>query len=127
VSLLDAVRAKLIADGVVEGVTGVICTIGYSPDTADRVVSMYNTGGSPEETQASSYAVGSIQVRVRAPLLDYPGGLAKYNQVFASLQNADLSAAGVHMLIAMNTMPMLWYDAIQRPNFSLNLRVKVAF
>lgn len=123
-TLLDVLFNKLTTDGVVGGASGFAGFVAYSPDTQDQIVSVYDSGGLPEETQQKLYSVATVQVRVRSKELDYLTGRQQWDLVYASLQNADLSAQGVLSILAMNSAPLYFIDSKNRPNFTVNFRVR---
>ena len=123
--MLDAVMAKLVAAGVLGGSPAFLGFIGYSPDANDYIVSLYNTGGSKQPTLAGDVNEETIQIRVRTAYLDYAGCEAQWRRVFNALQDQAISNSGVdiYMLQAINSGPLFFYDAKQRPNATLNMTV----
>jgi len=91
VGLLNIIKTKLTSDGVVDGSTWK-CFIGYCPDDQDKVISLYSTGGLPQDTLGGENVIETIQVRVRAGALDYSACHDKWWEMFNSLQDADLTA-----------------------------------
>ena len=122
--LLDVLLNKLTADGVVGGASGFQGYVAYAPDTQPQIVSLFEAGGLPEETQEKSYAYGTVQARVRAAELDYPKARNAWQAVYDSLQNADLSANGVLSILADNSVPLFFMDAKNRPNLTCNFKVR---
>lgn len=97
--------------------------IGEQPPSPDRVVTLYETGGSPHDT-SSDYPMLTFQIRIRAA--EYPTARDKLAAIMAVLHNATIT--GYVYVYSMQSAPVyLGKDAqAGRPEFSMNFRVMKA-
>jgi hypothetical protein len=86
-ALLDALGARLVADGV--GVLGTSIFLGYMPPTPDVCVAVYEArGNGPQQTFGPSVVAVErplIRIIARAARNDYPAARTKAEAVRASL------------------------------------------
>ena len=120
--LLDAIHAKLTADGVLNGSTWK-GFIGFTPDDQDQEISLVSTGGFPQDTHGGETVSETFQVVVRAAAFEHTVGRNKWQDMFNSLHDADLSADNIHLIQALASGPVQFSDDKKRPNFSANFRV----
>ena len=121
-ALLDDIRTVLLAAGVANSTTWK-CWVHYAPDTADQCISLHLSGGLSQDTLAGENVRPTFQVRVRAARLSHAVVEAKWWEVFAALNDADLSAYNIYLISAQNTGPLEWLDSANRPNMTLNFIV----
>ncbi len=122
-TLLDIIRNKLIAASVVEGSTGFKIFIGYAPDDQDDIVALTTTGGWAQDTHDSANVLESFQAKIRGNKFDYVACESKWRDVFNVLQDADMSADGIHYIQALATGPLAWIDPNHRHCMSINFKV----
>jgi hypothetical protein len=129
-ALLDALGARLVADGV--GTLATDIFLSYIPTSPDTVVGIYEDRGNGAE-QVFGASVASIErpaVRIvaRAPRNDYPAARTKLLAVRASLGAIrDETISGVSfMCVMVNSDPYpMGQDEHERPMFGLDLQVWV--
>jgi hypothetical protein len=125
--LLETVKEKLEADGVVNGSTWK-CFVGFLPDDQDQCISIHLTGGFPQDTHEGENVLMTFQALVRAGDRAHDVCEAKWWDMFNSLQDADFGAspvgdATVYLCQAMATGPLTFGDEKQRTCMTANFRV----
>jgi hypothetical protein len=126
-ALLDDIKAKLSADGVFDGSTWK-CYIGFLPDDQDNCIALFETGGEPPDTLARENIRPWFQARVRAGAHEYAAAHSKWQAVYDSLNDAETSGVspdylpGYVYIQAIQTGPLVFYDAELRPNMTVNFR-----
>jgi hypothetical protein len=123
--LLDDIKAKLISAGVANTTTW-RCFVSYAPDSQDQLISLHDTGGYPQETLAGDVNHETFQVRVRAGARDYATARSKWQEVFNALNDASPPTVGIYLIQAEAAGPLTSYDDAERPNLTVNYRVKRA-
>ena len=118
--LLETVRTALVTASVVTDAWP--CYIGYVPDVG-RAVTLYFTGGFPQDTQQGETRRPTFQLAVRAETLEHAECEAKIRAAWAALENQDLT--DVYLLHAMTPDPLQWNDASNRTCMSINFRAVV--
>ncbi|RJQ09894.1 MAG: hypothetical protein C4551_03225 [Bacillota bacterium] len=118
--LLDEIGTWLVERGIVGGTTGWTLAKGYMPPTPDRIVALFDTGGTPASPSADQ---PTFQLRVRAARMDYPGTRAKAWEAFNALQKlrGELSGVGYESVTARQLPFPMGYDTNDRPEFACNL------
>lgn len=121
-ALLDDLIAHLEAEGVVGGSTGWTAYASYLPDTPNRVIAVFETGGGePDQTDGTPYDLPTFQVRGRAGPHEYALLRDKMQDVFEALNNA--TPAGFVYIFATTSGPLdLGRDTNERPHLSWNFR-----
>lgn len=127
--MLSDIRSYLIAQGLVEGATGWKLYAGYFPDDQDQMVGLFDLPGMPADTLGRENRRLMFQLRVRAARLDYAVAVAKWQELFDALQDAQSSGvspdylAGYVFIQATSVSPMVFYDDNGRPNLTTGFRV----
>lgn len=125
--LLDDLRDYLIASGA----SSILwpCYEGFMPDATDQAIGVFESGGYPRDTLDGGTQTVTFQLRIRASKLDYAVGRAKWEECFNLLQDSQQTAGspillpGVVFIQTMATGPLVFTDALGRPNFTANFRV----
>lgn len=118
--LLETVRTALTTAAVVT--SGWPCYIGYAPDDGGRYISLFLTGGFPQDTHQRNNRLPTFQLAVRAGQFEHAECEAKMQAAWAALENQSLS--GVRLIHAMSE-PLQWNDAQNRTVLSLNFRTVI--
>lgn len=124
--LLTIIRTRLLTQSVANTTTWP-CYIGYTPDLTDQVISLELSGGFPQDTHGNENVHQTFQVRVRAARLDYTACEIKWWAMYAALNDANLSASGIHLIQAMSSAPLAFYDEKERVVMTANFRVIRAY
>jgi hypothetical protein len=122
--LLDIIRQKLIDDGVVT--SGFPCWINYQPSQPDTSMCLVLSGGLPQETLGNENLHATFQVKIRVGMLDFASFEARCQEIFESIQDADLTADGIFFIQALASSPLVWNDDLNRVVGSYNFRASYA-
>ena len=120
-SVLDDIMTKLETDLVSGGVTGWESMKSFMPTTPDKVVAVFDVGGSPADQSESvnQFDDISFQVRVRSEEHKYQEAALKMDEVFTSLNNATI--AGYTYIFSDSVQPIsLGFDKNNRPELVMN-------
>lgn len=122
-ALLDDIHGRLTAAGVIGGASGWTGYKSYLPDTPDKAVAIYETGGPPPET-ALAIAYPTFQCRVRGEASGYAAARAQAQAVVDALhaQAAAVGAAYVYLYAANSGVLPLGNDENDRPHLTVNFR-----
>jgi len=123
VALLDDVLATLDAQGVTGGATGWTAFASFLPDTTDKVVAVYETGGEAPlmAMQGANYPRPTFQVRVRGAVRDYQDTRTKAQEIYTALHRYSVNN---QTFFAVQSGPLsIGNDANDRPNLTINFRV----
>jgi hypothetical protein len=123
-SILDDLKSQLATDGVVDGATGWGCYLGGQPETPDKTITIYETGGDgePDQFSGTEHTYPTFQVRGRGAAFGYEALRTKMQDVFNSLNNVDIS--GYVYVYPVDSGPIaLGYDGNNRPQLVWNFKV----
>ena len=138
--ILEQIRAHLIAQGIEGGATDDPSywpiKIGFQPSTPNQCITLYMTPGDEpgivkDPSIEPAYDKISFQVRVRSELNDYPGSIAKIQQVFEALhQNEPDAISGEQYFVYLyskNSGPLpMGKDSNDRFEFTWNFYALVS-
>ena len=122
-AILDDVRARLIAAGLVEGATGWVCRLALMPEDPDQVVALFDGVGLPPDV-VNTIDMAGMQVRVRAAADDYAVARAKIDAIMTTLngQESAIGAGYVYVNAAASVLP-LGRDIRSRPELVINFNI----
>lgn len=119
--ILDDIESKLVADSVGGGVTGWSIYKSYQPDSPDKVITIYESGGSvPDQTSGIGYSYPTFQVRGRGVEFGYSELRVKMDEVLSSLNNATISGYVYVFPDDSGVIPLGYDSANNRPMVSIN-------
>lgn len=116
--LLDDIRAYLVTLGLVTSSWPVY--EGYIPDDQNQMVSLFETGGMPPDTQNREYERVTFQLRIRGNRLDYAVVRTHWLTLFNALQ--DSAPPGYAYIQTMHNGPITFNDDRGRTNMISNFR-----
>lgn len=132
-SAVTDVRAYLVAQSLVEGVTGWPCVLRRVLDDSDQLVVITEDGGPAPEFPAAS-GIGSqaiedigVQVYVRADKWDGNSGAAKAQAILDALHGLKYATVGTRQYIRVKALTpepiFLGFDDTGRPEHTVAFRL----
>src|SRR5512143_1312249 len=126
--ILDELATYLVSQGV--GSTSQTASWavfkGFEPETPDKCISLFETGGDPnEQHEATPIDRPTFQVRIRSDDYGYSTGRAKIAAARTALElvgNTSLSGRRYVHVVAMREPISLGLDENQRPRWVQNFR-----
>lgn len=124
--LLDVIKDYLETATIAGGSTGWDLFKGFLPDSADKIVAIFESPGiTPENDSTDTSFYPAFQIRVRGEKFGYEIARAKVQEIRDSLHGADV--AGLIYVYANQSGPTpLGNDGNDRPNFTMNFRTMEA-
>jgi len=127
--LLEDIEAKLVAAGVVGGTTGWAFFKSFIPDSPDKAIVAFETGGEPPDYQGGAFVYPRFQIRVRGGARGYQAARVKWQEAFEVLHDGTLidgnsSPPGAYVFcFAIQSGPIpLGDDGNDRPSLAVNFR-----
>jgi hypothetical protein len=124
--LLDEIATRI---GTL-GLSGYTITTGHRPDTPDKVVTIYETGGAAAElgfgVAGIQFEHPTIQVVVRAAANDYETARNAMQLIYVDLpkvQGTTLSGTTYHLIIPAQAPFLLERDVQRRPVLVVNFAI----
>lgn len=122
-ALLDDIKTRLEAQSVTGGATGWTAFKGFLPDTTDKVVAIFETGGETPEMAMGGvdYPKPTFQIRIRGDIRDYAVARTKAQAAIVALHRFEVNN---QTLFAIQSAPIsIGNDKSDRPNLTANFRV----
>lgn len=126
--ILDELATYLRSQGVASTSQSASWAVfeGFEPDTPDKCISLFETGGDPnEQHEATPIDRPTFQLRVRSDDYGYSTGRSKVAAARTSLEligNTTLSGWRYIHVVAMSEPVSLGVDENQRPRWVQNYR-----
>lgn len=121
-SLLTEIKAALESASVTGGATEWTAYLSYIPDSPDKAIAIYDTGGeSVDQSGGTKYDRPTFQLYIRGEAWGYEAARTKARDAFDALNAAEPS--GYTYLYAVTPEPIpVRYDENNRPELSWNFR-----
>ena len=123
-ALLDDIKTQLDTDSVTGGATGWVCMLNYMPDSGDKIIAAYETGGFAPEKRfgaGNTTAQPTFQLILRADEWDYSEARTKAS---AAINSLDYVTISTQTIFVVGSPIALGKDAENRYMISINFEVK---
>ena len=128
-SVIDDVIAHLTTNSIIEGGTGWEGVIDHMPDSPDKVVAVFPTGGDQPELSATvRYPTFQIRVRGEANVAGYNVMRDKMEAIYSELlgiANEVVNTVTYAFIIPISEVLSLGRDKNNRPEISRNFRTAI--
>ena len=99
--------------------------IGFTPETPDNCICIYDTGGYPPQSNYD-YFKPTIQIMIRGNKQDYQSAWDDAKQLMTALHGVHgevINLTTYIQILSMSDILFLGYDKNKRPEFSINFEI----
>jgi len=121
----DLLEASSATTGLIFGST---LFVGQEPDgggVADKVVSIFDTGGGQPDTKRT-LKLPTIMIKIRGDVFGYQAGYTLAELIVTTLhavENTTVNSTRYIYIIAQSDINFLGYDKSNRPMWTINFRI----
>lgn len=122
-SLLSDLAVYLEGQGQVLGASGYALALNYFPETPNKVVGVFDTGGGEADgdgVSADDYDTVTFQVRVRGEPWTHEATRAKMESLFRLLDDSSPTSGWIFAFPTQSTPLPLGLDNNNRPQYACN-------